>query len=389
MVFLVNLARVVFAPLLEPLAASFDVSVGTLGVVTGAAWFGSAVPRVPTGWLLTRLSRHRVVALAGGVLLVASVITAFAPTVGALTGGAFLMGLASGAYFIAANPLVSELYPERVGRALGVHGMASQTAAVTAPLLVGAVLFVDDWQLTFLLIGAAAVLATTALLFAARNADLPEAGAADRDLLTAIKAQWPIIVTGIVITGSIGFVWNGLFNYYVTYLIAKGLTQSTAQLLLSVVFGAGVPAFLITGRLADRVSNIPLLLGVIGSFIVSVALLTVVEGLVAIVAVSVLIGYVIHSLFPVIDTYLLASLPDHHRASAYTAYSATMMLPQAAGSLVVGYVSENGIPGLLPGALSFDRIFLGLVGLLAVVLCGLLVFYGMGRLPAGRVPSEA
>ncbi len=389
MVFLVNLARVVFAPLLEPLAASFEVSVGTLGVVTAAAWFGSAVPRVPTGWLLTRVSRHRVVALAGGVLFTASLATAFAPTVGALTGGAFLMGLASGAYFIAANPLVSELYPERVGRALGVHGMASQTAAVLAPLLVAAVLFLADWQLTFLLIAAAAVVATTGLLFAVRRADLPEAGTADRDLIGAVRAQWPIVLTGIVIVGSIGFVWNGLFNYYVSYLIAKGLPQSTANLLLSVVFGAGIPAFLITGRLADRFPNVPLLLGVIGSFIASVALLTLASGLVALVAVSVLLGYVIHSLFPVIDTYLLASLPDRHRASAYTAYSATMMLPQAAGSLVVGYASENGIPGVFPEALSFDQIFLGLVGCLSVVLAGLLVFYVTGRLPAGRIPSEA
>ncbi len=49
MVFLVNLARVVFAPLIEPVAADFNVTPGTLGVVTSAAWLGSALPRIPTG----------------------------------------------------------------------------------------------------------------------------------------------------------------------------------------------------------------------------------------------------------------------------------------------------------------------------------------------------
>jgi len=41
MVFLVNLARVVFAPLIEPLAADFAVQPAELGVVATLAWLGS------------------------------------------------------------------------------------------------------------------------------------------------------------------------------------------------------------------------------------------------------------------------------------------------------------------------------------------------------------
>ena len=59
MVFLVNLARVVFAPLVQPVAADLGVTAASLGVVTSAAWLGSAAPRLPTGYLLTRVARHR------------------------------------------------------------------------------------------------------------------------------------------------------------------------------------------------------------------------------------------------------------------------------------------------------------------------------------------
>ncbi|WP_434084175.1 MFS transporter [Halorarius litoreus] len=379
MVFLVNFGRVVFAPLLEPLAADFGVTVGSLGVVASAAWVGSALPRVPTGWLLTKTTRARVVAGAGGVLFTAALLTAFAPTIPLLTVGAFLMGLASGAYFIAANPLVSELFPSMVGRMLGIHGMASQLAAAGAAVIVTVILFVGDWQLTFLVVAVAAALATAGFVVAARQATLPDAGTQDRDLLGATRAQWHIVATGIVVVGTVGFVWNGLFNFYPTYMRVKGLEPATADLMLSVLFGAGVPAFLVTARLADRIPNVPLLLGVVVAFATSLLLLTVTTGLWPLVAVTALVGYVIHAMFPAADTYLLASLPDHHRASAYTAYSAVAMLVQAGGSAVVGWLADSGV--------AFDALFGVAGGALVVVFLCLVGLHATDRLPAGRVPT--
>ncbi len=44
MVFLVNLARIIFAPVVQPAAAEFGVTAASLGIVTSAAWLGSAAP---------------------------------------------------------------------------------------------------------------------------------------------------------------------------------------------------------------------------------------------------------------------------------------------------------------------------------------------------------
>jgi len=380
MALLVNLGRVVFAPLIEPLAADFAVAPAELGAVATLAWLGSAVSRVPTGYALTRVSRHAVVLGSGVGLTAAALFTAFVPSVPVLMVGAFGIGLASGAYFVAGNPLVSELFPEGVGRALGVHGTAAGLAAVAAPLAVGAVLEVGDWRLAFLGMAVLGAFVTVYTLFAARGAELPEAGAADRDLLSAVRAQWPLVLTGVVVVGAVGFVWNGLFNFYVSYLVAeKSIVPGTARTLLTLVFAAGLPAFLLTGRLADRVANVPLLLAVIGGFAATVYALTLATGLLAVVAVSLLLGYAVHSLFPVVDTYLLASLPDRHRASAYTAYSASMMVLQAQGSLAVGSLVGSG--------LAYDTVFAAFAGGLVVVLAGLVGLHVTGRIPAGRVPG--
>ena len=381
MVFLVNLARVLFAPLVQPAAADFDVTAASLGIVTSAAWLGSAAPRLPTGYLLTRLPRHQVTAATGAWLVCASLFTAVAGSVPHLAVGAFLMGLSSGMYFIAANPLVSELFPDSVGNAIGIHGMSSQFAAVGAPLAVSAILLVGDWRLIFYCVAAVAAVATLVLVWATRQTTLPTAGAADRSILAAGRAQWPIILTGIAFIGAAGFLWNGLFNLYGDYLeVAKDIDPGTARLLLSGMFAAGVPAFFVTGKLADRLPNVPLLLSIVGSFVVFVLALTVVEGLLAVAAVSLLLGYVIHSLFPAIDTYMLSSLPDRHRASAYALFSASMMFVQALGSGTVGLVVVEGVSYTT----AFQSLAVG-VGAVVVVLFAL---YRAGRLPAGGRPGE-
>jgi predicted MFS family arabinose efflux permease len=375
MVFLVNLARVVFAPLVGQFIVVFDVGEATAGTIATLVWFGSALPRLPAGWLLTRVPRHRVVLATGLILSGASAFTASADSVVTLGVGALLMGLSSGVYFVAANPLVSELYPERVGRAMGIHGTAAQVASVAAAPLVTLALFVS-WRLTFVLIGVGAFVVTLVLFVTTSRASLPDAGVDDRDLLAGIRREWRLIAVGVVIIGATGFAWQGLFNFYELYMRTKGLSSSMAKNTLTVVFAAGIPAFLISGRLADRLPHVPYLLGIVAAFVGCVLLLTTTAGLVPLLLMTAVLGYVVHSLFPAMDTFLLDTLPDETRGSAYAAYSAAMMLTQAGGSTAVGTLVERGVP--------YDVVF----GTFAAALGGVVVVLGVLFL-AGRLPGTA
>jgi predicted MFS family arabinose efflux permease len=289
------------------------------------------------------------------------------------------MGLSSGVYFVAANPLVSELYPERVGRAVGVHGTASQLAAVAAaPIVTVALLF--DWRLAFTGIGVAAAVVTLVLYLTTRRTDLPAVSTGDRDLLAAARKEWRIVLLGIVMLGATGFVWQGLFNFYELYAGTKDLSGAAAKNLVTVVFAAGVPAFFLSGRLADRLPHVPYILAILAAFVGSVLALTVVESLVAVVAVTVVIGYVIHSLFPAMDTFLLDTLSDETRGSAYAVYSGGMMVVQATGSVVVGTLADLGM--------SYDTIFTRLALGLGVVVVVLVVLQRRGHL-VGAATSAA
>ena len=372
--FLVNFVRVVFAPLLQPVAMEFHVATASLGVVTTAAWLGSAAPRLPTGVLLTRIDRHLVIAATGALLVVTAIFTALSASVLHLTVGAFLLGLSSGMYFIAANPLVSELFPDRILGAVAIHGLARQVAAVVAPLVVALLLFVADWRTTFFVVALAAAATTALLVYSAKWTDLPAAGQSDRSLVAAGRSQWRIILTGIVFIGAVGFLWNGLFNLYGGYLTAtKDIAPSTGRLLLSVLFAAGIPAFLLARRIGERFPNVLLIIGLIATFAVSVIALTFTGTVIGVVAVSIVIGFTFFLFAALLDAYLLSTLPDHHRGSAYAIYSAVMMVIQAMGSGVIGSAVTAGT--------AYDALFRSIAVVVVGIAITMFVLHRMDRLP--------
>ena len=200
LVFLVNFGRVAFAALLKPLQEAFVVSPATIGVVATLVWIGTGLPRIPTGYLLTLFSRRRMILVSGSSLVGAALLTASAPTVGVLMIGALAVGIASGVYFTTAAPTISELYPERIGGALGFHGMASQTAAVAAPSVALAVLAVATWRGVFVLVAIVAAGATLLFAWASAQLTFPSEGSSEeQDFGAAIRRAWPIILAGVAI----------------------------------------------------------------------------------------------------------------------------------------------------------------------------------------------
>jgi predicted MFS family arabinose efflux permease len=229
------------------------------------------------------------------------------------------------------------------------------------------------WETIFAAIAVSAALVTVVLYRVARRAELPDASGADRDLLGAARSQWPLVAVSVITLGATGFVWQGVFNFYVSYLVeTRGFAESAARNRLTVVFVAGLPAFFVSGRLIDRLPRVPYLLSILVAFVVVVLSVTVAQG-VALVAATAALGYVIHSLFPAIDAFLLGTLPDEHRGGAYAVYSGGMMLVQSTGSSAVGLLVGAGF--------AYDAVFRGLAGGLSVVVLGLCGLWLVGRFP--------
>jgi predicted MFS family arabinose efflux permease len=373
LVFLVNFGRVAFAPLVPEFQQSLGLSAAAVGSVTTLVWLGTALPRIPVGYLLTRVRRERVVLATGVSLTIAAAFTATAESLLALRLGSLAVGLSTGGYFVAAIPLIGGLYPDETGRMVGVHGVASQIAPVVAPaVVVYTVAQYGEWRLVFWALATLALLTTGLLLFVLRDRDSPASAAPERDFRTAL-GHWRVVLAGIGFVVALGFVWQGTFNFYVSYLLDKGLSERTANGLLTLTFASGIPAFWLGGRLADRLPNVPYLIGINVAFVVGLLALTVAESILAIALVSVFLGLAAHSTFPATDTYMLSTLPPAGRASAYALFSGTALLLEAGGSGVVGALRDSGIP--------FDTVYQVLALAVGVVTLVVGLLHVVGRVP--------
>ena len=378
LVFIINLSRIVFAPLLEPLGTEFGVGNDTLGLIVSSVWIGSAIPRIPIAYLLTRVRQEQVVLWSGIGLAVISLVTASAQTVFVFGLCAFLMGTMSGAYFAAGIPLLSELYPSNTGRVFGIHGTASQLAAVVAPAIVVAFLLLGPWRLVFVAISVATSIITAIFWHIAKDRETDRTYTiSDRNFTKAIRSDYPTILTGLALLGITGFVWNGVFNFYPSYMIAeKGISPTVAPFLLTIVFAAGVPAFWISGTLSDRLPTIPYILSIIVSFVVCLYALILSNGLVAVVMTTVAIGYVIHSIFPAMDVFVIESISAENRSSIYGVYSGFVLLIESLGSFVVGYATEAGH--------TYATVFVTFSVVLIAMTISMILLYGIGKLPDTR-----
>jgi len=373
MVFVVNFGRVVFAPLVEPLQAAFDIGPATVGAIVSLVWFGTALPRLPLSYVLTRVSRRRVVVASGVMLTAAAALTASSPDIRTFRIGVLAVGVASGTYFVSAVPLIGELYPDRVGKRIGIHGTAAQLAAVAAPTVVVSVVAVTTWRAVFWLLAAAGLLTTLVFAVGLRGTErAPEAPPARN--FRGVLGNWRVVLTGMLFISAAGFVWQGLFNFYVSVMLGRGLDPGTANALLTITFAAGIPAFWASGALVDRLPTIPYILGLVGAFTAGVFGVTLFSGAVALGVVSVVLGYTIHGLFPALDTYVLSALPADTRAGTFAAFSGLSIALEASGSGVVGALVEAGYP--------FTTVFRGFAAGLVVVLVVAAGLYRRDRLPA-------
>jgi predicted MFS family arabinose efflux permease len=380
MVLVVNFGRVAFAPLVEPLQAAFDAGPATVGTIVSLVWLGSALPRLPLSYVLTRVSRRRIVVLSGILLAGAAAFTAASTDVWTLRVGVLAIGVASGAYFVSAVPLIGELYPDRVGKRIGIHGTAAQLAAVIAPTVVVAVIAVAAWRTVFWLLTAAAILTTLVFAIGLRRTDQVQEAPPARNF-RGVLGNWRVVLAGMLFISTAGFVWQGLFNFYVSIMLARGLDAGTANLLLTVTFAAGVPAFWISGTLVDRLPTIPYILGLVGAFTVGVVGVTVFTGILTLGLVSIVLGYAIHGLFPALDTYILSTLSADTRAGTFAAFSGLSIAIEATGSSVVGMLVEAGYP--------FVTVFRSFAVGLVLVLALSVVLYRTGRLPMADRTGDA
>lgn len=372
--FLAKFLRYVLPPLFPTFQEAYAVSNTQLGLVFTGLLLGYAAMQFPSGALADRVGMVRVITGGAVVAALGAGLLFVAPGFGVLVAAVVLIGIGTGAHKTVAITLLSTVYADRTGGALGIMDTVGESAGVIGPALVAVVLAAAvDWRLLFLA-GALGVLGL-GLLFRQRvpeqtpAADDGDGGddAGMREYLAAFRAPRFAAFSALSILAA--FTINGLVSFLPLYLSAgAGLPTETASLIFSGFFAvSAVQPF--TGGVADRVGTLRVIAALLTLALACLVALLLASGALALGLAVLGLGVSLHGFRPVRDTHFMAVIPDEVVGGTLGIVRTAMLAAAAAAPAAVGYLSD----------VSTFRVAFGVLGVSVALAAALALVLGVTR----------
>ncbi len=254
-----------FAPagVAQDLAAAFQTSAASLGVLAATYFYVYTLMQIPTGILADTLGPRRILLLGGLVGGCGSLLFGFAPNLDVALVGRTLIGLGVSVTFIAMLKLIAVWYEEHrfatmTGLALLLGNLGSVLAGAPLAMTAQAV----GWREVFMGVGVISLVLAALCWLMVRDRPLARGEAApvhrfDRTvvlngMLSILKnrATWPVVVVNTGVSGSF-FTFGGLWA--MPFLMqGHGLSRADASSHLSLLFMGFALGSVIIGNLSDR-----------------------------------------------------------------------------------------------------------------------------------------
>ena len=354
--------RYVFPVLFPAIRADLDIGLSTLGVLYTLLWVAYAVGQFPGGIIADRFGDRNTLVASTAVTAVTVLAIGLAVNAFLLAVGMVLFGLATALYGPVRFTVLSGIYDEYEGTAIGITQAAGQLGNALLPVGASAVAAYLTWQAGLLCVLPLFAVVTVGLWLVVPTRSAESSSAVDdlstetlRYVLRHVTDRRPLALAGVLAITM--FVLQGMSGFYPTYLAdVKGLSSGNAALLYGIFFSSAVVVQPIAGSLGDVLSKRWTLLVGFGPLSVGLLLVPFASGRYQLTAVTVLLGSIFF-VTPVAIPMLMATLPADIEGTGLGLLRTGYFLFGATGTTVVGVLADRG---------SFDESFLVLTALLLV-----------------------
>jgi len=255
-----------FAPagIAQDLAASFQTSAASLGVLAATYFYVYTLMQVPTGILVDTLGPRRILFLGGIVAGGGSLLFGMADSLNGALIGRTLIGLGVSVVFISMLKIIAVWFEEqRFASVVGVSMLLGNLGSVLAGAPLSWLAQTTGWRVVFVGVGLLSLLLATLAWALVRDRPVTQGHAVsptptfDRTvILTGLlrvlknRATWPAAFVNAGLSGSF-FAFGGL---WATPFLTQGLgmSRATATAHLSLYFAGFAIGCLIVGTLSDR-----------------------------------------------------------------------------------------------------------------------------------------
>jgi len=371
--FLLIGVQMIYPVLLPELRSAYGFDLTTAGLLISVLWFANAAGQLPGGLLADRFGEATTLLAAVVIAATTLVIVLVSGSVPVLFGATILFGLALGLFGVARYTVMEDLFPERIGTAVGIALAAADAGQTVLPPAASFVAAALIWQLGFAFtIPLFALVAVSIWLFVPDRETGPvESGYLSVDgfgqVFTVFRSR--SILQGTVLFVIYVCIWVGFTSLYPTYLVeVKGFSPPVAAVLFGSFFAVGIVMKPLSGSGYDRlgVRRTTLVIALVSG--VALAVLPMVEEFFPIAAVTILVAPILGS-GTISQSYLVENLTEEVRGTGLGIIRI--------GALALGAVTPS-LFGASADAGFFDEVFLVLAGL-----AGLMILLSL-RIPAGE-----
>jgi MFS family permease len=336
-----QVARFLLPPLLPRITDTLGFSPGAIGLVLTAFGLVYAAVQYPSGTYSDALSRATLLLPGLAVLLAGVAVVAGSVTAWVFVAGVVVLGVGKGLFASPSRALVSDLFDERRGRALGVYSAGTDIGALAASGLAVATLAVGvGWRTAFVPVLVALALVT--LLFVVWNRepyDLRRVGLSPRQTagrIAATRDQRELVAAFSLFY----FVVGGLTNFFPTLLVEAGFSAEAAGGSFALLFAVGLVAKPGAGELSDRFSRLLVGSVALAAAAGGLAVVLVAPSLPVVAAGTVLVAAGYKTQFPIADAVVMEAAPEGSVGADIGAARAVFLGASALGPGVVGLVAE-------------------------------------------------
>ena len=350
--------RFLLSPLLPTIITDLGITEATAGIALAIFQGTYAVVQYPSGEYSDRWNRTTLIV--PGLVILAVGFGLFGVTAGLATFvvAATVVGIGKGLFSIPSRALLSDLFTDDRGRALGIYAAGTDAGGLVSSGLAVVALTYFTWRTPFFPI--AVGLAVLTAVYAVTTREGYHVGEATLDIrgtvgrLVGSSRQRETLVAFALFYFMVG----GFINFVPTYLArSKGFSESLAGLTFAIVFAVGFAVKPAAGILGDRVSRRGVAVGGLSVAAAAMTALVLAGSTLAIwVAVGVFaLGY--KTGFPLADAIILDGAPADGTGADLGAARALFLGANAIGPAYVGIVATYA---------SYDLAFGGFVACLVV-----------------------
>lgn len=377
-VFIFNMSEFVPIGLLTDIAADFDTTESTAGLLISVYAWAVAILSLPIMLLLRRMEFRRMLLMCVGLFVLFQVMSGLSTNYWMLMASRIGVAVAHSIFWSIASPLAVRVVPPELQK-LAISSVAAGTSiAMIIGLPLGRVIGLAlGWRMTFIVIAAVALIALFLLTVVFPRLENPGTFTVRRlpDLFRDRALVGIYLTTAVFVTG-----YYTAYSYIEPFMYqVAGLSDNGVTAVLTVFGLAGIAGSALFSRIYDRTRYRFMMAAFLGTA-VCLALLEPSAGwFAAVLAVCALWGLFSTSFNVAFQNETIRGAPSDATAVAMSLYSGIFNVGIAMGSLIGGWVTD--------GASVADIGWVGaLFALAAAAICAAVVIPALRGRGGGRVP---